>query len=44
MDASTLTLILFIAGTIITLFSFFLRNAYNDTRKDIELLLKGRLN
>jgi arsenate reductase-like glutaredoxin family protein len=39
MDSTTLALILFISGTIITLFGFFLRNAYNDTRKDIELLL-----
>lgn len=41
MDSGTITIIVFIAGTIITAFGFFLRSAYNDTRKDIELLLKG---
>jgi len=41
MDASTLTIVIFIAATIITAFGFFLKNAYNDTRKDIEILLKG---
>ncbi len=41
MDSSTLTIVLFIAATIVTVFGFFLKNAYSDTRKDIELLLKG---
>ena len=42
MDNSTLlTLSLFIAGTIITIFGFFLRTAYNDTRKDIEVLMQN---
>jgi hypothetical protein len=41
MDLSTLTIVLFIAATLITAFGFFLKNAYNDTRKDIEILLKG---
>lgn len=36
---SMLTISLFVAGTILALFGFFLRTAYNDTRKDIELLL-----
>ena len=42
MDQTTiLTIVLFIAGTILTLFGFFLRTAYNDTRKDIELLMQN---
>lgn len=42
MDQTTiLTVVLFIAGTILTLFGFFLRTAYNDTRKDIELLMQN---
>ena len=41
MDSSTLTIILFIAATIVTAFGFFLKNAYNDTRKDIEVLIIG---
>ena len=36
---STLTITLFIAGTILTVFGFFLKNVYNDARKDIDLLL-----
>ena len=40
MDKTTImTIALFIAGTIFTIFGFFLRTAYNDTRKDIELLI-----
>jgi hypothetical protein len=40
MEYSTiLTIALFIAGTIFALVGFFLRTAYNDTRKDIELLI-----
>ena len=40
MEYSTImTIALFIAGTIFTLVGFFLRTAYNDTRKDIELLI-----
>lgn len=38
MDAM-LTIALFVAGAILTIFGFFLRTAYNDTRKDIELLM-----
>jgi hypothetical protein len=39
MDA-IVTVALFVAGTILTIFGFFLKSAYNDTRKDIELLLQ----
>lgn len=38
---TTLTIILFIAGTILTVFGFFLKTVYNDTRKDIDLLLES---
>jgi cell division protein FtsL len=37
---SIITIALFVAGTILTIFGFFLKSAYNDTRKDIELLLQ----
>jgi hypothetical protein len=40
METWVLTLILFIAGTILTIFGFFLRTAYLDARKDIELLMQ----
>ena len=40
MENWVLTLILFIAGTILTIFGFFLRTAYLDARKDIELLIQ----
>ena len=36
---TTLTIILFIAGTILAVFGFFLKNVYNAARKDIDLLL-----
>jgi hypothetical protein len=39
---SMLTIALFVAGAILTIFGFFLRTAYNDTRKDIELLLTNQ--
>jgi len=39
MENWVLTLILFIAGTLMTIFGFFLRTAYMDSRKDIELLM-----
>lgn len=39
MDATGLTIILFIAGTILGIFGFFIRTAYLDARKDIEFLL-----
>lgn len=39
MENWVLTLILFIAGTILAIFGFFLRTAYMDSRKDIELLM-----
>jgi hypothetical protein len=35
---TTLTITLFVAGTILTVFGFFLKTAYNDARKDIDLL------
>jgi hypothetical protein len=38
---STLTITLFVAGTILTVFGFFLKTAYNDARKDIDLLLEN---
>lgn len=34
-----LTLILFIAGTILTMFGFFIRTAYLDARKDIDFVM-----
>jgi hypothetical protein len=40
METWVLTLILFISGTILTIFGFFLRTAYLDARKDIELLMQ----
>jgi hypothetical protein len=39
MENWVLTIILFIAGTILTIFGFFLRTAYIDSRKDIEVLM-----
>jgi hypothetical protein len=39
MESWVLTLILFIAGTILAIFGFFLRTAYMDSRKDIEILM-----
>jgi len=39
MDTSTLTIVLFIAGSVFTIFGFFLRTAYMDTRKDVEFLM-----
>ena len=41
MDSILITVVLFVAGIIITAFGYFLKSAYNDTRKDIELLFKG---
>lgn len=38
MEPWMLTVILFVVGTILTIFGFFLRTAYLDARKDIELL------
>ena len=40
METWVLTLILFISGTILTIFGFFLRTAYLDARKDIELVMQ----
>jgi len=37
----TLTIVIFVAGTIITVLGFFLKSAYNDTRKDIDLLIQS---
>lgn len=39
MDSTTLTIVLFVAGSILTIFGFFLRTAYLDARKDIEMLM-----
>lgn len=39
MENWVLTIILFIAGTVLTIFGFFLRTAYIDSRKDIEVLM-----
>jgi hypothetical protein len=39
MENWVLTIILFIAGTVLTIFGFFLRTAYLDSRIDIELLM-----
>jgi hypothetical protein len=41
METWVITIILFIAGTILTIFGFFLRTAYLDARKDIEMLLES---
>jgi hypothetical protein len=38
---STLTISLFVAGTILTVFGFFLKTAYNDARKDLDLLFEN---
>jgi hypothetical protein len=38
---STLTITLFVAGTILTVFGFFLKTAYNDARKDLDLLFEN---
>ena len=40
MQTWEITLILFVAGTVLTAFSFFLRTAYLDARKDIEFLMQ----
>tara|TARA_R110000868_G_scaffold116273_1_gene309766 strand:+ start:2706 stop:3011 length:306 start_codon:yes stop_codon:yes gene_type:complete len=39
MENWVLTIILFVAGTVLTIFGFFLRTAYLDSRKDIEVLM-----
>jgi hypothetical protein len=41
METWVLTLILFIAGTILTMFGFFIRTAYLDARKDIDFVLRS---
>lgn len=38
MDNATITIVLFIAGTVLTVFGFFLKTAYNDARRDLDLL------
>ncbi len=43
METWALTIILFVTGTVLTIFGFFLRTAYLDTRKDIELLVQTDL-
>lgn len=40
METWVLTIILFISGSILTIFGFFLRTAYLDTRRDIDLLMQ----
>ena len=40
METWVITIILFVTGTVLTIFGFFLRTAYLDTRKDIELLIQ----
>ena len=40
METWILTLVLFIAGTVFTIFGFFLRTAYLGTKKDIEILIQ----
>ena len=40
METWTLTIILFITGTVLAIFGFFLRTAYLDARKDIEILMQ----
>ena len=39
MDNTTITL--FVAGTVLAAFGYFIRTAYNDARKDIELLFEN---
>lgn len=39
---SMLTIALFVASAVLTIFGFFLRTAYNDTRKDIEILMNNQ--
>jgi hypothetical protein len=41
MDNSTLTIIIFICSGILGLFGFFLKTAYNDARRDIDLLFSS---
>jgi hypothetical protein len=41
MDASNLTITLFVAGAVLGIFGFFIRTAYLDARKDIELLMEN---
>lgn len=41
MDNNTLTIVLFVAATILTVFGFFLKTAYNDARKDLDLLFEN---
>jgi hypothetical protein len=38
MNNATITIVLFIAGTVLTVFGFFLKTAYNDARRDLDLL------
>jgi hypothetical protein len=40
MDATGLTITLFIAGAVLGTFGFFIRTAYLDARKDIEFLME----
>lgn len=40
METWVLTIVIFVASTILAVFGFFLRTAYLDARKDIEYLLQ----
>jgi hypothetical protein len=40
MDATGLTITLFIAGAVLGTFGFFIRTAYLDARKDIQFLME----
>ena len=41
MEPWMLTVVLFIIGTVLTIFGFFLRTAYLDARRDIDLLFEN---
>ena len=41
MDNTTLTITLFVCATILGVFGFFLKTAYNDARRDIDLLFEN---
>ena len=41
MDNTTLTITLFVCATVLGVFGFFLKTAYNDARRDIDLLFEN---
>ena len=41
MDNTTLTIVLFVCATVLGIFAFFLKTAYNDARRDIDLLFEN---